>query len=111
VDDYQATIDHLPAAQLARRDDPDTSKAAAADLGETAATMRLRLLRAFAVRDMTAEEAAVACGFGPERCAWKRVSDLENLGFIFPTGRTRVASSGKEQRVHSITAPGRRELV
>lgn len=93
----------------ARTDDPDTSRAAAHALGDQAARMR-RLLAAFAVGPMTAEEAADAAGFGPEEGAWKRVSDLARLGLIADTPQRRTGRSGRAQIVRAITADGLREI-
>lgn len=95
------------ARKLARREDPETSHQAARLLGGKAGTMRRRLLIAFgASGGLTAEEAANLCGFTAADGAWKRVSDLKNAKLIAPMGKTRPASSGREQQVLGITDLG-----
>lgn len=92
------------ATTLSRTTDPETSKAAAVRVD--AAFMRGKLLAVFARGEHTAEEASRAAGYTPADGAWKRVSDLKNLGLIEPTGTTRTASSGREQAVMRVTAKG-----
>ena len=41
-------------------------------------------------------------------CYWKRCSELRKLGFIEPTGETRLSSAGQPQQVCKITVEGRR---
>lgn len=114
-DDYQpslfdtAVMPTLEPRTHARRSDPDTSRAAARELSDRATMMR-RLLRAYAVRPMTAEEAASACGYTAESGAWKRVSDLALHGFIEDTGARRPGHSGRAQMVRQITLEGVRAL-
>jgi hypothetical protein len=95
--------------KLARRDDPDTSKAAAQRI--KAGSMRGKLLDAFTVAPWTAEEAADWCGFTASDGAWKRVSDLLNLGLLYDTGLRRTSRSGREQRVLSLTVKGLQAFV
>lgn len=97
--------------QLARSQDPETSHKAARALGGRAGTMRRALLEVFRLATLTAEEAAAEAGYGPADGAWKRVSDLTNLGLLEWTGLTRVGSRGREQRVLRITTAGRNALV
>lgn len=98
----------LPQARLS---DPETSHASAARLRTRSLTVAL--LRAYAsapLSGLTAEEASQRVG-NPDG-AWKRVSDLQRLGLIEPAvdefGRaaTRTASSGRQQRVLTITGLG-----
>jgi hypothetical protein len=92
---------------LARRADPVTSHAAARSLSGRAGTMRRRLLEVFSDGlGYTAEEAASLAGYGPADGSWKRVSDLLTLGLLRDTGRTRIASTGRRQRVLEITEDG-----
>lgn len=94
---------------LARRSDPETSHLAARALD--GGTMRRRLLEAFAVALDTAEGAAARAGYSPADGAWKRVSDLLNLGFLEDTGARWVGvRSGRPQRVLRITEAGREAL-
>lgn len=98
---------HIPARELARETDPDTSKEAARKLDAgRAGSMRRRLLSCFISGPMTAEEAASAAGYGPEVGAWKRVSDLLNLGLVEDSGKKKLGSSGRPQRILSITDLG-----
>jgi len=96
-------------ATLVRLEDPETSHAAARKLDGKA--KRTRLLKVFEVGNATSEEAAALAGFGPADGAWKRCSDLKNLGLIAPTGTTRPGSSGREQMVLAITDAGRAALA
>jgi hypothetical protein len=96
----------LPAG--ARSTDPATSHAAAAKPYRRG-SLRHRLLIAYGEAEgLTDEEAAdeikVYSG------AWKRCSELRNLGMIRPTGATRTSSAGAEQQVCRITFSGRRML-
>lgn len=97
---------------LARSADPQTSHDAAARLDAgRAGTIRRRLLVQFGrFPNLTADEATSAAGFEPADGAWKRVSDLINLGLIEATGDTRPGSSGREQRVLRVTDAGREAL-
>lgn len=106
----EALFDLDPATH-ARREDPDTSHAAAAQLSDKAAMMR-RLLSAYswAPDGLTAEEAATFAGYAPADGAWKRVSDLSARGWIEDTGRRRYASTGRLQIVRGITHAGRQAL-
>jgi hypothetical protein len=100
----------LTPEKLHRTEDPWTSRAAARQL--KANTMRRRLLEMFRRwGPLTAEGVANSAGYGAEDGAWKRVSDLLNLGLIEDTGETRTASSGRQQRVLRITAKGREALA
>lgn len=93
----------------ARTEDPGTSHAAAAQLSSKRTMMR-RLLTQYASVWLTAEEAALACGFTAADGAWKRVSDLLNAGLLEDSGQLRTGSSGRAQRVLRITAAGREAL-
>jgi len=90
----------------ARTSDPETSHAAARALGGKAGSMLRDLLEAYGTADLTAEEAAEERGYTAADGAWKRVSDLTNAGLVEPTGETRPASSGRQQRVLRITRLG-----
>lgn len=89
----------------ARSGGPDTSRDAAHHLSDRTTMMRT-LLRAFAQRPLTAEEAAIECGY-PAWATSKRVSDLVRLGFIEDTDERRRGSSGRAQIVRRITEAGR----
>lgn len=92
--------------ELARNTDPDTSKEAAAAVSASArATMCANLLAVY--RDngpMIAERAAELAGYTPKDGAWKRVSDLLNAGLLVDTGERVTASSGRKQRVLTVTS-------
>jgi hypothetical protein len=89
----------------ARRDDLDTSRAAAHRLSSQS-TMLRRLLAAYAVEPLTAEEAAERAGYEPLAGAWKRVADLERLGLVENTDERRPGHSGRLQVVRAITEAG-----
>ena len=93
----------------ARTLDPATSHDAARQLTDKA-TMLRRLLAAYAIGPMTADEATHVCGYTPRDGAWKRISDLAQLGLIEDTDVTRVGRSGRAQMVRRITDEGRRAL-
>jgi len=91
----------------ARRRDPATSHKAAScpnSIMKWASNKHL-LLAAFVKRSLTDEQAEVQSGV---RIAgyWKRCSELRALGLIEPTGKTEVASTGKEVMVSRITMRG-----
>ena len=103
-----------PAKHLHRATDPDTSAAAAASLGNPVVAMRRTLLQQYhlaRLNGLTAEEASYAAGYTPADGAWKRVSDLQNAGYVEDTGRTRSANSGRQQRVLVITDKGLEALT
>lgn len=72
--------------------------------------MLRRLLLAYADRNLTAEQAADACGYTADQGAWKRCSDLANQGLVEDTGDRRLARSGRPQMVRQITLAGILEL-
>lgn len=43
-------------------------------------------------------------------CYWKRCSELRKLGFIEPTGRTRISSANQQQQVCRITVEGMKHV-
>ena len=105
--DDQTTIFDTPVHQMARKDDPSTSHAAARVAKFNAGSQKHSLLVAYATNDegLTDEQAASASnllhvGF------WKRCSELRNAGYIERTGDVRVASSGMAQDVCRITEAG-----
>jgi hypothetical protein len=87
----------------ARVGDPSTSHDAAARV-TAAASQCEALARAWHNEwltlggGLTNEEAALLVGMQPER-ATKRTADLLHAGVIIDTGRTRVARTGRRQRV------------
>ena len=85
-------------ATLARRSDPETSKAAARSLDNSTILARLaeeyRLAGSFGLTD---EEAGNRIGIIAG--AWKRCSDLRRSGVIVATKFTRNGSSGRAARV------------
>lgn len=99
-----------PASELARTNDPETSHAAARALGGKAGTMRRTLLDVYSCADLIAEEASEEAGYTAADGAWKRVSDLLGAGLLEDTGQTRLASTGRSQRVLRITQAGREAL-
>lgn len=93
----------------ARTTDPATSHRAAQRLTDKT-TMLRRLLWAYAVKPMTAEEAADYCQYSAEDGAWKRSSDLAARGLIADTDYARPGRSGRLQIVRAITQEGRNAL-
>lgn len=99
---------------LARHDDPGTSKEAAAAVEDSVkvVAMRRHLLETFfdahrkGENGLTSEEAATKCGYTAENGAWKRVSDLQRVQHIRDSGIRRNGTSGRRQRVMTITQDG-----
>jgi hypothetical protein len=66
------------------------------------------------VQGLTDEEAGMGTSwlnsnmYDHRICYWKRCSELRKLGFIEPTGETRLSSAGQPQQVCKITVEGRR---
>ena len=104
---YRENVKPLP---MVRNTDPVTSHKAAKSALPRTSSQEIRLLSAYrSHRDMTADEAGVATGLSEKAgcCYWHRVSDLIKEGYIEPTGETRPARSGEQQRVNRITQSGR----
>lgn len=101
---------------LARFTDPVTSDLADEELREREGpanvirrnTHRHRALACFERGPLIAEDVKVITGIDG---VWKRVSDLKNMGFIAPTGRTRVSDAGREAELLEITDSGRAALA
>jgi predicted ArsR family transcriptional regulator len=105
-DEQPGLFDDFDPKSHARRGDPDTSHAAARTL--RVKTLMRELLLLFGTYDgLTNQEAADLLGMEFHRVS-KRLSDLDNLGFIEDTGRRRAGRSGRAQMVRQITDAGRR---
>lgn len=102
--------DELP---LFRSADPMTSVQGARDVKPRRTSQAMLLLAEYAHRDgLTDEEAGLFSGLAqrPKCCYWKRCSELRALGFIIPTGETRLSSAGSPMQVCEITEVGERAL-
>lgn len=87
----------VPAWQLARSSDPDTSHAAAHAVHTEA--MTAAVLAVVERRGpSTVDEVATELGIDRERLS-KRMSDLKNLGQVVDTGSRRVGRAGRWQIV------------
>lgn len=90
--------------QIARRSDPATSHAAAADIAPKLGKIQQQLLWAFqseaARNGLTPDEAEELAGL--HIGARRRVSELHNAGLIEPTGAVRPGRAGKAQRVFAL---------
>jgi hypothetical protein len=94
---------------MVRKSDPGTSHKAAKSALPRTTSQRIKLLSMYRSHvDLTAEEAGLKTGLAnkPGCCYWHRVSDLVKDGMIEPTGQTRMARSGEQQRVNRITPAG-----
>lgn len=92
---------------LFRASDPTTSQQGAAHIRPKTGSQMNMLLAAYRkhpIYGLTDEEASTLAGLN--NGGWKRCSDLRRLGFIEPTGETRPALSGVQQRVCRITGEG-----
>lgn len=88
--------------KIARRSDPATSHAAAADIAPKLGRIQAALLDAFrsAQDGLTPDEAEERAGL--HIGARRRVSELHNAGLIEPTGEVRPGRAGKAQRVFAL---------
>jgi hypothetical protein len=105
--------ENIKAFPMASRQHPTTSHVAAHKAKPRANSMRIQILLAYRSNvDMTSEEIGHALGLigKPGASYWQRVSELNKLGMIEPTGILRAGLSGSEQRVFSITTAGRELL-
>ena len=101
--------ENIKAFPMAARQHPTTSHVAARKAKPRANSMRIQILLAYRSNvDMTSEEIGHALGLigKPGASYWQRVSELNKLGMIEPTGILRAGLSGSEQRVFSITTAG-----
>ena len=93
--------------KTARRTDPGTSHAAAADMQPKLANLQAALLAAFQAageNGLTSDEAEDAAQLHPG--ARRRVSELHKSGLIAPTGAIRLGRAGKAQRVFCFVTQG-----
>jgi hypothetical protein len=96
-----------------RTNDHETSVAGAKAIGKTSLNQRGRLLYAYsrAKDGFTSEEAANFISFPVRSCWWKRVSELEQDGYIESRGKKRKGVSGVGRRVLHITEEGKDALA
>ncbi len=99
------------ASMIARRTDPATSHAAAADIAPKLGRIQAALLDAFrAYPDgLTPDEAEERAGLHVG--ARRRVSELHNAGLIEPTGDVRPGRAGKAQRVFVLVRSAPSEFL
>jgi predicted ArsR family transcriptional regulator len=90
-----------PTDPHARNTDPGTSHAAAARIEPGAAKHRARIMRTLEIREGTFEEIAERAQLRDSQ-VWRRLPDLEKLGFAEPTGEERLGKSGRWQRVWTV---------
>lgn len=107
-------IDELPLFVAARSSDPATSQVNRDAFLKKASQRDLILATYFRVGSgLTDEECGLSTQwkdsnmFDHRVCYWKRCSELRKLGFITPTGETRISSAGQPQQVCEITRVGR----
>lgn len=97
-----------------RNSDPQTSKDAGAKISDRG--MKRELLEAFSDAGdfgMTNYEAGIACDYlsrDPVPCYWKRVSELEVMGYIRTDGVRVNPATKMDQRVKVITEKGKAAL-
>ena len=103
----QTTIDaieSLPLFAAARRTDPPTSKAAAANAPAFKGQHARLILEALAVGPGGQTEIARRCGLNAHQVG-KRLGELRDAGLIRYTGEEAVSSSGNREKVYgSATA-------
>ena len=91
-------------SELARTSDPETSQAASKLNKGARETQRHKLLMTYwRLGAMTDEEASDLAHI---KHGWKRCSELRNMGYIKPTGKTKKTKSGGTARICRITNEG-----
>lgn len=103
-DDEVGPGDSLPGF---RSDDPETSRKAALDHYPRAKTQRHQALLAVARSEGGATYADVERITGINGI-WKRLSELEQGGWIFPAGTRLIEETGSEGQVYIVTDKGAR---
>jgi hypothetical protein len=97
----------------ARRSDPATSQINRDAFVKKGSQRDCLLWTYYTNAGLTDEEAGMSTPwkdsnmFDHRVCYWKRCSELRKLGFINPTGETRLSSAGQPQQVCEITTAGR----
>ena len=101
-----AQVSAPPVEHLARRNDPDTSTQAAAQVKVT--EQMLQVLAAYADGvELLDEQAYALAGFRAAHHARQRCSDLRRAGLIGRVGRTAKTISGRSAHLCKITDAGR----
>lgn len=94
-----------------RTGDHATSVAAAHEDPGSRSSQRVRMGQCFrnaGDTGLTDEEAAVQAGISMRACFWKRCSELRAMGYLTPTGETRVSvTTGSGQQVWRMDAAAR----
>jgi hypothetical protein len=103
--DQQLTFD---GPGLSHRDDPETSREAAATV--TSRTRRAMLSAFIDGAELTDDEAGLRAGIG-NYSQRRRCSELRSLGLIEPTGAVRATEGGGRGLVCRITPAGRRAIT
>ena len=89
----------------ARRNDPGTSKDAAASMAGGGARAQAKALYWVLATDreggLTAEEAGLRCGLDNVQSC-RRLADLKRAGMVEPTGERRTNGSGRSARVWRV---------
>lgn len=107
------TDEYDPRLGRHRNPDHETSIAGARSIGQRSMNQRGRLLYAFSRHPsagQTSEEAADYVSMSVRSCWWKRVSELEQDGYVEHRGEKRKGRSGVPRRVLHITDLGREVL-
>jgi len=90
------------AKPLARNEDPATSHQAAASMTESASKHAMLILDVlYKHGDMSATGIAECLGFDRAQ-VFRRMSELERRGFVYPTGRLIRSPSGRNEREWSF---------
>lgn len=107
--DTRTHVSAPPVEHLARRNDPDTSTQAAAQVKVT--EQMLQVLAAYADGgELLDEQAYAIAGFRAAHHARQRCSDLRRAGLIGRVGRTAKTVSGRSAHLCKITDAGRAVL-
>jgi predicted ArsR family transcriptional regulator len=91
----------MRATEHARNTDPETSHAAAARIEPSGARHRARIMAVLERGPGTFEEIALRAELRDSQ-VWRRLPDLQKLGFAEPTGEERPGASGRFQRVWTV---------
>lgn len=100
----QMTIEFEP---MARRSDPATSKAAAADAKEIAARHQRIILSCLEAHGPAGKDRIGALTSLTGVAVCRRLSEMHKAGLIAPTGRTVQSTSGRAEREWEIVRGSR----
>ena len=112
----------MPWGNPVRPSDPETAQLAARDVVVRAGSQRALMLEVFyrawcedEIGELNSDEAfnvgTIRYGLQLSQYSyWKRVSELNQMKLIAPTGHTSASNAGAKQRCYAITESGLKEV-